>query len=77
MMYISKRTELISEIYGLNHIRKEEWLCQEKYQQFIHDPNVRKAVVSAKDVVETTLDTVVDSIKNSLKKDDDKDNKEE
>lgn len=52
-------------------------LAGEKYQQFIHDPNVRKAVVSAKDVVETTLDTVVDSIKNSLKKDDDKDNKEE
>ncbi len=52
-------------------------LAGEKYQQFIHDPNVRKAVVSAKDVVESTLDTVVDSIKNSLKKDDDKDNKEE
>lgn len=52
-------------------------LAGEKYQQFIHDPNVRKAVVSAKDVVETTLDTVVCSIKNSLKKDDDKDNKEE
>ena len=52
-------------------------LAGEKYQQFIHDPNVRKAVVSAKDVVETTLDTVVDSIKNSLKKDDDKYNKEE
>ena len=52
-------------------------LAGEKYQQFIHDPNVRKAVVSAKDVVETTLDTVVDSIRNSLKKDDDKDNKEE
>ena len=52
-------------------------LAGEKYQQFIHDPNVRKAVVSAKDVVETTLDTVVDSIKNSLKKDEDKDNKEE
>ena len=43
-------------------------LAGEKYQQFIHDPNVRKAVVSAKDVVETTLDTVVDSIKNSLKR---------
>ena len=52
-------------------------LAGEKYQQFIHDPNVRKAVVSAKDVVETILHTVVDSIKNSLKKDDDKDNKEE
>lgn len=52
-------------------------LAGEKYQQFIHDPNVRKAVVSAKDVVESTLDTVVDSIKSTLKKDNDQDNKEE
>ncbi|MGN1399425.1 MAG: hypothetical protein ACI4WG_05460 [Erysipelotrichaceae bacterium] len=49
----------------------------EKYQQFIHDPNVRKTVVSAKEVVESTLDTVVDSIKSTLKKDNDQENKEE
>ena len=62
---------------GVDKAKDAYQLAGEKYQQFIHDPNVRKAVVSAKDVVETTLDTVVDSIKNSLKKDDDKDNKEE
>ncbi len=47
-----------------------------KYQEFIHDPNVRKTVVGAKEKVSEAFDTVVESIKTTFKKEEKEEEKE-
>lgn len=48
-----------------------------KYQEFIHDPNVRKTVVGAKEKVSETLETVVESLKATFKKEENEEKTEE
>ncbi len=50
--------------------------ASDKYQEFIHDPNVRKTVVGAKEKVSEAFGTVVESIKSAFKKEEKEEEKE-